>query len=202
MFDKSIKVLTIIIPSYNMEACLTRALRSLVMDDLGLIQALDVIIINDGSKDRTSEIAHEFEKDFPGIFRVVDKQNGHYGSCINTGLSMAKGQYIKILDADDWFDTSSLKQVVQELSGFVLAGKNVDLALTDFDQVSENGKILSSIRYSFPTGRVFGLDEVLANCSILSMHGMIYRTAMLHDMKYRQTEGMLYTDGEWVAIPI
>ena len=98
------KVLTLIIPSYNMEKYLDRCLSSLVVgkEQMGLFEAL---IINDGSKDRTSEIGHSYESSYPDTFRVIDKKNGHYGSCVNRGLAEAKGTFVKVLDADDAFDT-------------------------------------------------------------------------------------------------
>ena len=95
-----VKILSIIVPSYNMEAYLPKCLRGLVIDDKELLGKLDVIVVNDGSKDRTSEIAHSFETKYPGVFRVIDKTNGHYGSCINAALPVAEGEYVKILDAD------------------------------------------------------------------------------------------------------
>ena len=76
------KILTVIVPSYNMEAYLPKCLGSLIIDDKELLRKLEVIVVNDGSKDRTSEIAHKFETKYPGVFRVIDKKNGHYGSCI------------------------------------------------------------------------------------------------------------------------
>ena len=69
------------------------ALHSLMM--------FEALIINDGSTDRTSEIGHQYEASRPESFRVIDKENGHYGSCVNRGLSEARGVFIKILDADD-----------------------------------------------------------------------------------------------------
>ena len=62
------KLLTIIVPSYNMEAYLPKCLGSLVINAKELLQKLDIIVVNDGSKDRPSEIAHEFEKNHPSVF--------------------------------------------------------------------------------------------------------------------------------------
>ena len=104
------KILSIIVPSYDMEAYLPKCLGSLVVDDRELLQKLDVIVVNDGSKDRTSEIAHEFEANYRGVFRVIDKDNGHYGSCINAGLAVAAGTFVKVLDADDYYLTDNFKE--------------------------------------------------------------------------------------------
>ena len=118
------KILTIIVPSYNMEAYLPKCLGSLIIDDKDLLQKLEVIVVNDGSKDRTSEIAHEFEANYPGVFRVIDKKNGHYGSCINAGLAIATGFYVKVLDADDWFVTGHFQNFLRFIDNEYLKGSD------------------------------------------------------------------------------
>lgn len=67
------KILSIIIPSYNMEAYLPKCLKSLIISDERLFDKIDVVVVNDGSTDHTSEIAHGFESEYPGVFRVIDK---------------------------------------------------------------------------------------------------------------------------------
>lgn len=108
------KILTLLIPSYNMEKYLINCLTSLIVHEK-LMKKLEVLVVNDGSKDKTSEIAHRFEKQYPDTFRVIDKKNGNYGSCINRGLKEANGQFIKILDADDTFETSNFSKYLDFL---------------------------------------------------------------------------------------
>lgn len=79
------KILTII------EKYLDKCLTSLIIDDKELMRQLEVLVINDGSKNRSSEIAHKYESNYPDTFRVIDKENGNYGSCINRGLQEATG---------------------------------------------------------------------------------------------------------------
>lgn len=104
------KLLTLIIPTYNMEKLLDRCLSSLVVKDNSLFQQVEVLVVIDGSKDRSSEIAHRYQERYPTVFRVIDKENGNYGSCVNRGLKEATGKYIKILDADDYFNTEAFTQ--------------------------------------------------------------------------------------------
>ena len=94
------KELTVVIPSYNMERYLPKCLESLGLDRLQgedgtLADALEVIVVNDGSTDRTSEVAHAFEGRFPKAVKVVDKANGNYGSCVNVALQCATGRYVR-----------------------------------------------------------------------------------------------------------
>ena len=90
------KILTVIIPTYIMEDYLRYCLDSLLIKEN--FKQLEVLIINDGSKDSSSAIGHEYEQLYPEVFRVIDKENGNYGSCINRGLKEAKGKYVKILE--------------------------------------------------------------------------------------------------------
>ena len=193
------KILSIIVPSYNMEAYLPKCLGSLVTDDKELFNGLDVIVVNDGSNDRTSEIAHVFDAKYPGVFRVIDKQNGHYGSCINAALPVARGQFVKILDADDWIETSNLGGFIRFLCDL---GGGVDLVLSDYDTVRMDGSVSERHTYAFPKDRPFGFNEFLRNESYLSMHAYAYRTEMLLNMGYQQLEGFSYTDTEWTMVPM
>ena len=106
------KILTIIIPTYNMEKYLDKCLTSLIIEDKKLMKLLEVLVVIDGAKDRSSEIGHTYQDKYPETFRVIDKENGNYGSCINRGLKEAKGKYVKVLDADDSFDNGNFSKPV------------------------------------------------------------------------------------------
>ena len=193
------KILSVIVPSYNMEAYLPKCLGSLVIDDRELLEKLEVIVVNDGSKDRTSEIAHEFEAKYPGVFRVIDKPNGHYGSCINAALPLVTGTYVKVLDADDWFDTEGLVKFIEFLISIT---SPVDLILSDFDTVNATGKTLWHHSYNFPKGLEFGFCGFASNTNYLPMHAYTYRASIIIQSGYRQLEGVSYTDAEWVLVPL
>ena len=183
-----VKALTVIVPSCNMEDYLPKCLGSLVVAP-ELMDALEVIVVNDGSSDRTGEIAHRFARTHPRTFRVIDKENGHYGSCINVALGTASGRYVRILDADDWYDT-------REFGGFLSAiaaeTRSVDMFLTDYDLVSADGSVLSH-------GHA---QRLVSRAERVAMHSATFRTQMLRDANYVQTEGVAYTDMEWVFYPV
>lgn len=193
------KILTLIIPSYNMEAYLPRCLGSLVVSP-ELMGRLEVLVVNDGSKDRTSEIAHEFENKYPQTFKVIDKANGHYGSCVNAGVAVATGKYIKILDADDWFDENGLAGFLHYLTDMK---SEVDLVISDNDVVDEFGTVLEHRTFEkFNCSEYFSLKRFLACKKYLSMHAYTYRTDMVRSLDYKQLEGVAYTDSEWIWVPL
>ena len=194
------KILTIVIPTYNMQDYLRRCLDSLIVPEEQM-QRLEVLVVNDGSKDNSSAIAHEYQDKYPDTFRVIDKENGNYGSCVNRGLKEAAGKYIKILDADDWFD-----KVTLALYLIYLTALDVDLVLTDFKIVYENSKKVISYLYSqknIVADQVISVEQLLSYNPMFygQMHGFTYKTKILREMKYNQTEGISYTDQEYVDIP-
>lgn len=197
------KLLTIIIPSYNIEKYLRPCLES-VLDGNGMADRLDVIVVNDGSKDGTSAIAHGFEAAHPGIVRVIDKENGNYGSCINAGVREARGLYVKILDADDTFETPSFVRYLGFLDRLASEGNGPDVVFNDFVEVDPDGKTV--VRHSFPfldgPGAVLSGFDYSDSDRKLWMHAVAYRLDLLRRIGYRQTEGVFYSDQEWAVVPM
>jgi len=192
------KQISIIIPTYNMEEYIGKCLDSLLIPE---IDQVEVLVVNDGSKDRSSEIAHQYAQQYPNSIIVIDKSNGNYGSCINAALPICSGRYVKILDADDTFDKSAFSEYVKSLSN-----RNEDVLVNDYVKVYEDGN-------EFPQNSFFSLgynDEesytfenaMLYLCSDLHMHCIAYKLENILKMNYRQTEGVSYTDNEWIFAPM
>lgn len=195
------KLLSIIIPTYNMAALLPRCLNSLVSAQHA--DEVEAIVVNDGSKDNSLEVARDYESRFQNTVTVIDKPNGNYGSTINAALPVAQGKYIKVLDSDDWFDTAALDKFLDNIRSV-----DVDMAITHFSQIGPTVKEV--IRYNtlgkepYTYGKLYHLDDILPDGYIrfFLMHAITYRTQLLRDMEYRQTEGISYTDTEWANFPV
>ena len=194
------KLLSIIIPTYNMAALLPRCVESLVQAERA--ELLDVIVVNDGSKDNSLEVAKSYAERYPSVIRVIDKPNGNYGSTINAALPVAEGLYVKVLDSDDWFDTAVLDRFLATISSI-----KADMLITHFSQISAHAKEVFKYntmgREPYEYGRIYDLDEVLQDGYIrfFLMHALTYRTELLRQMGYKQTEGISYTDTEWSCYP-
>lgn len=192
------KILTIIIPTYNMEALLDKCLTSLIVGNEELQKSLEVLVVIDGAKDRSSEIAHTYQDKYPHIFRVIDKENGNYGSCVNRGLREASGKYIKVLDADDYFDTVCFEEYLNTLSNV-----DADVFINDYNEVDPDGNITRQISWKSPSCGIFGYHEFHEfDQWYFRMHGVAYKTEILRSFGYKQTEGISYTDNEWIFMPM
>lgn len=190
------KVLSVIVPTYNMEKYLPYCLDSFFISNNR--DKLEVLIVNDGSIDSSLEIAEKYVSRAPELFRVINKKNGNYGSCINAALPVIAGKYIKVVDADDSVDTLCLDEFIT-----FLCNNDVDLALSDFVLVNENREEMKRISYLFGQS-LMNMNQICVEERFkdMEMHAVTYRREMLLKSGYRQTEGISYTDQQWIFAPM
>ena len=203
MINTTSFLLSIIIPSYNMEEYIGNNLKRLVATQH--LDKIEIIVVNDGSKDNTSAIAHEYQQQFPQNIIVVDKENAHYGSCINKGLALARGKYFRILDADDFFEPDALDAFVEKLETC-----DADLVVTLRTEITidKNGKEktkkfpIANIEY----GKVYKASSfVITDYSKkveFNMHSMTYKSSILHKVGLVLPTGICYTDLLYCLIPL
>lgn len=180
-----------------MEVYLPKCLDSLTSADG--FENVEVLVINDGSKDNTSAIAHSYSERYPENIIVVDKPNGNYGSCINYGLKSARGKYIKILDADDSFETKAFSRYIK-----LLQNVDADLVLNSFCYVDPEGNETGREVPMIPVGTILDAETVMKSFVATNafMHGFAYHRRIFEQFDYHQTEGISYTDTEWIYIPL
>lgn len=121
--------LSILVPVYNVEQYLPQCLQSLVGQTL---QDIEIICINDGSTDRSLEIIKNFADNDLRI-KIIDKQNTGYGDSMNLGLQEAKGEYIGILEPDDWIDDNAYESMYRAAEQH-----HADVVKTNFFRVKNN----------------------------------------------------------------
>lgn len=192
------KLLSIVVPTYNMEAYLPRCLDSVTRKDVP--ESLEVIVVNDGSTDESLKIAKEYQVKRPDIISIINKPNGHYGSCINTALKVATGKYFRPLDADDWFDTNALIQFLQNASNI-----DSDLFITNYVCHRKTNEIkFKSKNVSY--GRIYNSENpsliIRQDYPILTMHSFTYKLNLLRNTNTVLSEGINYTDTEYVFLPL
>lgn len=192
------KEISIVIPTYNMEKLIGRCLDSLLIPELDKVE---ILVVNDGSNDLSSEIAHSYAEKYPDSIKVIDKLNGNYGSCINAALPEVRGRYIKILDADDYFDTIAFSDLVNALSDL-----DDDAVVTNHVILDANNNILiqSTFPENIPINKSLTIYEAKNNVlsNYVQMHRLAYNIRIFKRFSYHQTVGVSYTDSQWSIIPL
>ncbi len=189
------KVLAIGIPAYNAEAYLDRCIPTFIHEELK--GRIEVIIVNDGSKDRTQEIAEKYRDAYPDLVRVINKENGGHGSAVNAALYATDAKYYKVVDADDWVDTKSLIKLVDHLE--TCESDLVSNAYHTIDMVT--GESRAQNNYGVEYGREYALAELDMGKIYISIHAATYRTALLQDHAIRLQEKTFYVDVEYQLLP-
>ena len=176
-------LVTIIVPVYNAGKYLKECLDSLVSQTYA---SLEIICVNDGSTDRSSEILKEYaEKD--GRIKAFDKENGGYGSAVNFGLEKAKGDYIAIVEPDDFLDATMYEKLVSGLKHH--HHDIVKCGYYEFFDLDNRKEKIARLGMNRKTGYIFNIGD---NHRILRIHpsvwSCIYKRSFLDSKKIRMKE--------------
>ena len=171
------KLLTVTVPCYNSQDYMEKCIESLLRGG----ERVEIIVINDGSKDATGEIGDRYATQYPDIVKVIHQENGGHGAGINAGLKAATGKYFKVVDSDD--EVSG--DFVNFLDRLELCDRQggVDLFITNYYYVHTDGIGDRSINYSnvLPEGRIFtwGDTRRFAMHQMLTIHSCTFRTEVM-----------------------
>lgn len=192
------KLISIIIPCYNVEAFIDRCLNSLVNQTIG-IEKLELIFVDDASKDKTWDKIKDWERKYPeSIIITQHGKNMKQGAARNTGLQYASAPYIGFVDSDDWTDITMFEKLYD-----VALKYETDLAGCYSIRVvneSEHGKVISSE----PILCYYDSDEEKRE---LMKHGIyggvycwIYRREIIFDNQILFPQYISYEDNYWKDI--
>ncbi len=192
------KTLTFLIPCYNVSSCVSHCIDSMLVDDI--LDDIEILLINDGSKDNTLEILHQYEAKYPSIIRVIDKENGGWGTAINLGIREAQGKYIKEVDADDWVSSENLIEYVA-----FLKSNEIDYIATDYTEYFKaEDKYTRHSYHKEIYNNTMSLNNFWENHSNawdFPIHAITYRTQMLRNCKLKVGD-RYYGDIEYNLYPL
>lgn len=189
------KVLTVTIPSYNVEKYLNQTLDSFV--DERILDEIEVLIIDDGSKDETASIGQKYERKYPQTFRVITKENGGHGSTINRGIQEAKGSYFKVVDGDDWVNTEDFVKLVESLKSCT-----AEYVVTNYYEVNDvTGVKTPKTFHEYEKKPIWKFEEA-AKFRQIGMHALVIRTDILKENGIRLDEHCFYVDVEYILYPV
>lgn len=196
------KIITFIIPSYNVERYLRTALTSFITSDENLNNQIEVVVVDDGSGDGTANIARSYIERYPNMFRLILKENGGHGSTINIGSKVARGKFFKVIDADDWVVTENLSKYIS-----FLQESEAEVVLTPFHMVDMNtgGRTVQKM-YITDYSRIYTPNELAASWKSFdrctTFHGVTYRTDFYNQYRHELPEKVFYEDQEYATIPL
>ena len=193
------KILTISIAAYNVEQYLAETLESLV--DPRYVDDIEVLVVDDGSKDNTGLIATDYQNRYPETIHYVKKENGGHGSTINKGMQLASGKYFRIIDGDDYVDCDAFACFIEKLKQC-----DADMVITNLRAVDNEGNrridpgVLENGKDPFKsisTNKVLRFEQTIST-RVFGLSTLSIKTKLLQDAHVQITEKCFYVDVEFI----
>ncbi|MBP3480393.1 MAG: glycosyltransferase family 2 protein [Clostridia bacterium] len=186
------KTLSISVAAYNMEKLIRQNLDSFV--NSSVCDDIEVLVVNDGSKDGTAQIAAEYEAKYPGVVKLINQENAGPGSTVNRGIEHASGRYFRMVDADDWVG-DGFDEYVSSLRSF-----DADMIVTNYICVDDKTGQTQKVRINgLKNKKTVDFESVCSSLS-LEMHAVTFKTDILKQNNIRLFNGF-YTDIQYLLFP-
>lgn len=180
------ELVSVIVPVYNVEKYLARCIQSVCGQSY---QGLEIILVDDGSKDKSGVICDEYaEQD--GRIKVIHKENGGLGDARNAGVEKAEGKYLLFVDSDDRIHENLVRDTVET------AEKNqADMVIFDYIGEEENGNLTDRFTFPFSVNRVIEVAEekelIMRSCSAVNK---LIRRELWKESGFQFPKGRYYED--------
>lgn len=172
---------SVIVPVYNVEKYISKCLNSLVNQTL---EDIEIIIVNDGSKDSSIDIVKEYAKKY-GNIKIYEKENGGLSDARNYGLQFATGKYIAFLDSDDYVDLNLYKRMYEKVK------------TEDSDMVECNFYWVYDKKNKKDIGQKYkGQKEMFEKARVVAWN-KLYKKEVLDKAKVQFPKGLRYEDVEF-----
>lgn len=199
---KTMKLLSVAIPCYNSQEYMRKCIDSLLIGG----EDVEILVVDDGSSDKTAEIADEYEARYPTVVKAIHKVNGGHGSAVNEGLAHATGLYFKVVDSDDWVKDSAYLKILDTLREIIADGSVLDMLISNFvyEKEGEKKHKVMKYRHALPQDKIFGWNEVkhFRKGQYILMHSVIFRTKLLKECGLKLPEHTFYVDNIFVFEPL
>ena len=193
-------LVTFVVPCYNSADYMRRCIDSL----LTATHPCEILVVNDGSKDDTSAIAHRYAEEHPQVV-AVDQENANWGGVVNHGIKLARGTYFKVVDSDDYLDELALRRVLDTLALAVETGNEPDLLITNYiyDHLGTNSQRVMQYRSFLFTWNDLRLSsEKVYQDKFIMIHAAWFKTAILRESGVTLEEGVSYMDSMLLLHPL
>ena len=195
------KLLSIAVPCYNSQEYMRNCVDSLLEGG----DLVEILIVDDGSKDDTAKIADEYAEKYPGIVKAIHQENGGHGEAVNAGIRSAQGLYFKVVDSDDWVNKEAYMAILEKLREIAGGPETLDMMISNFVYEKSGAKRKKVMRYKryLPEGRIFTWQEIskMPVGKYILMHSVIYRTGLLRECGLELPKHTFYVDNLFVYQP-
>ncbi len=194
------KLITFAVPCYNSQDYMSHCIDTL----LSASSDIEIIIINDGSKDDTKKIAEAYKKKYPDIIKVINQENGGHGEGVNQGIKYAEGLYFKVVDSDDWVDKESLIKLINQIKTMINNKNTVDMILVNYVYEKEGNTKVINYKSVLPKNKVFTWKDTKKfrlDQNIL-MHSVVYKLDILKRCGVVLPKHTFYVDNIFVYYPL
>lgn len=188
------KLISFCVPCYNSEKDMRKCLDSLLTQK----DKVEIIIIDDGSKDSTPQIVDEYANKYPECVIGVHQPNGGHGAGINKALSLATGKFFKVVDSDDWVDQKGYEEVLKRIE---IDGDKIDLFIMNYAYF-----YVDSVKKIIKFNGVFKPNKVLKWNNVkrfmaweyLTLHSVMYKREVLKRSNVTLPEHTFYEDNYFI----
>ena len=196
------KLLSITVPCYNSQDYMKNCVDSLLEGG----NLVEILIVDDGSKDDTAKIADEYAAKYPEIVKAIHQENGGHGEAVNTGLKNATGLYFKVVDSDDWVNKDAYLAILDKLLEITGGPQTLDMMISNFVYEKQGAKRKKVMKYRtyMPQNKIFTWKEMnrMPLGKYILMHSVIYRTGLLRDCGLELPKHTFYVDNLFVYQPL
>ena len=179
--------LSVIVPCYNTKEYLPACIESIIANK---VEDMEIILVNDGSKDSTLDVIKEYAKKNPKLIKYVDKQNGGLSDARNAGIKEARGEYVSFIDSDDYIDDDMLVKMIDKTEE-----GNFDIVTCDVKMIYDDHEICVNPGYSKDLLNKEEIKNVMYKFYPAACN-KIYKRELFDKIKF--TKGILYEDVELI----
>lgn len=196
------KLITFTIPCYNSQDYMRHCIDNIVAAG----DEVEVIIVNDGSKDDTGKIADEYQKKYPTIVKAIQKENGGHGSGVMAGIHNATGLFYKVVDSDDWVETKDVINMLDLIKKHLSEGVSIDLYITNYvyEHAADNTTFVMHYRKCLPSESLIEWNDMkhVKTETFFLMHSLMYRLDVLKESKMELPNHTFYVDDIYAYTPL
>lgn len=185
------KELSIIVPVYNVEPYIKRCVDSLLNQNC---KSYEIILVDDGAKDKSPEICDEYAKKHPDLIKVIHKKNGGLSSARNCGLKEAIGKYVWFIDGDDFVENNCLRKAMKQLkANDILCFNFIDYYETHSSMVSTFDKNIKDLQKRYLVATPSACNKIIKR-SLLTTNQIEFPIGLLYEDLATMPSLCQYTD--------